>query len=56
MNGWRETLPLAFAPLMSDAPIIVALIILVNLPNQLLQIMQLAGGLIGSTLLLKKRD
>jgi len=24
VKGWRETLPLAFAPLMSDAPIIVS--------------------------------
>ncbi len=46
-NGWRKTIPMAFAPLMSDVPIIVlVLLILTNLPHALLQMLQLAGGLL----------
>jgi threonine/homoserine/homoserine lactone efflux protein len=45
-NGWRKTIPLVFAPLISDIPvIIVVLLVLKNLPSGILQIFQCAGGL-----------
>jgi threonine/homoserine/homoserine lactone efflux protein len=44
-NGWRRTLPAACAPLISDAPIIcLVLLVLARLPPRLLQSIQLAGG------------
>jgi threonine/homoserine/homoserine lactone efflux protein len=44
-KGWRRTLPAAFAPLLSDGPIIVlVLLLLVNMPGGLIQILQIAGG------------
>lgn len=44
-NGWRNTLPMALAPLISDFPIItLVLLVLTSLPQQFLQILQLAGG------------
>ena len=44
-HGWRRTLPAALAPLLSDGPIIVAvLLILVRLPPGLLEYLRFAGG------------
>jgi threonine/homoserine/homoserine lactone efflux protein len=44
-KGWRHTLPAAFAPLLSDGPIIVlVLLVLANMPGGLVQILQIAGG------------
>lgn len=46
-NGWRRTLPAAFAPVLSDGPIIVlVLLILNNLPPWLLKFLQIGGGLL----------
>lgn len=45
-NGWRRTLPAALAPLLSDGPIIVlVLVILTRTPDWLLSTLQVAGGL-----------
>jgi len=45
-KGWRSTLPASFAPLLSDAPIItLVLLILSNVPNNMVHILQLAGGI-----------
>jgi threonine/homoserine/homoserine lactone efflux protein len=45
-HGWRHTLPAAFAPLLSDGPIIIlALVVLNNIPFWWEQILQTAGGL-----------
>ncbi len=45
-NGWQRTLPAAFAPLVSDAPIIcLVLFVLTRMPGWLLQSVQIAGGL-----------
>ena len=45
-KGWRSTLPAAFAPMLSDAPIItLAVVILSNVPDQMVYILQLVGGL-----------
>lgn len=44
-NGWRRTLPAALAPLLSDGPIIVLVVlILTQLPSWFLRALQLAGG------------
>jgi len=44
-NGWRSTLPAAFAPLVSDIPIAtVILLILSQVPAWLVQALRLAGG------------
>jgi threonine/homoserine/homoserine lactone efflux protein len=44
-NGWRRTLPAALAPLLSDGPIILlVLLILTRLPDFALRGIQLAGG------------
>jgi threonine/homoserine/homoserine lactone efflux protein len=44
-NGWRRTLPVAFAPLISDIPIaIVILLILSQVPAWLVFALRLAGG------------
>jgi threonine/homoserine/homoserine lactone efflux protein len=44
-NGWRKTIPLAFAPLMSDVPIIIlVLLVLTNIPNEIIHALQCAGG------------
>jgi len=44
-NGWRKTIPLVFAPLMSDVPvIIIVLLILTNIPHEVIQILQCFGG------------
>jgi threonine/homoserine/homoserine lactone efflux protein len=44
-NGWRHTVPLTFAPLLSDIPIIfLMLIILSQLPDWLERSIRIAGG------------
>lgn len=44
-NGWRRTVPAAFAPLLSDGPIIaLVLLLLSRMPDWLVQILQFAGG------------
>jgi threonine/homoserine/homoserine lactone efflux protein len=44
-NGWFRTVPGAFAPLLSDIPIIVlVLLVLCRMPAWLVQLLQLAGG------------
>lgn len=44
-NGWRSTIPAAFAPLISDAPIIIlVLLVLSQMPDWLAKILQCAGG------------
>lgn len=44
-NGWRRTLPAALAPLLSDGPIVLLMVlILTNLPATVLVIIQLLGG------------
>ena len=44
-NGWRRTLPAAFAPLISDGPIaLIALTLLSYLPDMFRDLLQLAGG------------
>jgi threonine/homoserine/homoserine lactone efflux protein len=45
-NGWRRTLPAAFAPLISDGPIIVlVLLVLSQVPDWLQQFLYIASGL-----------
>jgi threonine/homoserine/homoserine lactone efflux protein len=45
-NGWQKTIPLVFVPLMSDLPVIIlVLLVLTNVPHEVLQILQIAGGL-----------
>ena len=44
-NGWRKTIPLVFVPLMSDLPVIIlVLLVLTNVPPEVLRILQCAGG------------
>ena len=44
-QGWRRTLPAAFAPLISDGPIALVSILLLNiLPETFRNLLQLAGG------------
>ena len=44
-NGWRRTIPAAFAPLISDGPIIVlVLLVLSRMPGWLVQVLQGASG------------
>lgn len=44
-NGWRKTIPLVFAPLMSDVPVIIlVLLVLTNVPHDFLMILQCVGG------------
>ena len=44
-HGRRRTIPAAFAPLISDGPIIVlVLFILIHVPHSLIKILQCAGG------------
>ena len=44
-NGWRRTLPAALAPLLSDGPIILlVLLFLTQLPPQALNVIQVVGG------------
>ena len=45
-NGWQRTLPAALAPLLSDGPIILlVLLVLTQLPAGFLRALQIAGGL-----------
>jgi threonine/homoserine/homoserine lactone efflux protein len=45
-NGWRKTIPLVFAPLLSDVPVILlVLLVLTNVPAEVLSILQIVGGL-----------
>jgi threonine/homoserine/homoserine lactone efflux protein len=45
-NGWRRTLPAAFAPLVSDGPIaILVLVVLSQVPRWFTFVLELAGGL-----------
>jgi threonine/homoserine/homoserine lactone efflux protein len=45
-NGWRRAAPVAFAPLISDGPIIIAiLLVLDQLPANLLRFIGVIGGL-----------
>src|SRR5450830_861155 len=45
-NGWRRTAPAAFAPLLSDGPIIaLVLLVLSRMPGWLVQALQCAGGI-----------
>ncbi len=45
-NGWRRTLPAAFAPLVSDGPIILlVLLVLTQTPDWFLDLMRFCGGL-----------
>lgn len=44
-NGWRQTLPAVFAPLLSDGPIIaLVLVVLSQVPAWWLQALRFAGG------------
>jgi threonine/homoserine/homoserine lactone efflux protein len=44
-RGWRRTLPAALAPLISDVPtVLIVLLVLTRLPGWLLQVLQLVGG------------
>ena len=44
-KGWRRTLPAAFAPLISDGPIIVLVVILLSrIPGWFINVLQCAGG------------
>lgn len=45
-NGWRKTLPAAFAPLISDGPIVLLVIlVLTRAPDWSLNILQIIGGI-----------
>jgi threonine/homoserine/homoserine lactone efflux protein len=47
LNGWRKTVPLVFAPLITDGPIIVlVLFLLTKLPPLMLSLLQCTGGLL----------
>jgi threonine/homoserine/homoserine lactone efflux protein len=44
--GWRRTLPSALAPLLSDGPIIIlVLLVITRIPDDFLRILRIAGGL-----------
>jgi threonine/homoserine/homoserine lactone efflux protein len=44
-KGWRKTIPLVFAPLLSDIPVIVlVLFVLAHIPDKALHILQCIGG------------
>jgi threonine/homoserine/homoserine lactone efflux protein len=62
-NGWRQTLPAALAPLISDGPIVfLVLLILTQTPTWFLSGLQIGGGLFilylarGAVLSLKKEE
>lgn len=45
-NGWKRTLPASLAPLLSDGPIVIlVLLVLTQTPAWLLSVLQVAGGL-----------
>ena len=44
-GGWKKALPAAFAPLLTDAPVIlIVLILLQSLPDTVLRALQIGGG------------
>lgn len=46
VGGWRRGFPIAFAPLVSDIPIILVILLLLNqIPSNFLRLISLAGGL-----------
>ena len=46
-NGWKKTLPASLAPVLSDGPIIIlVLVILNNVPSELLRFLQIGGGVL----------
>ncbi|MCX6270945.1 MAG: LysE family transporter [Bacteroidetes bacterium] len=46
-NGWRKTIPLVFAPLITDIPVIIlVLFVLTKVPHGVLQFLQCAGGIL----------
>jgi len=46
-NGWKRTLPAAFAPILSDGPIILlVLLVLTNVPPEMIRFLQIGGGLL----------
>jgi len=45
-NGWRKTIRLVFAPLISDLPVIIlVLFVLITVPREVLGILQCLGGI-----------
>ncbi|MEI6060871.1 MAG: LysE family transporter [Bacteroidota bacterium] len=45
-NGWRKTIPLVFAPLLSDVPVIIlVMFVLTQVPHVVLVLLQVTGGL-----------
>lgn len=45
-GGWKKALPAAFAPIVSDGPVIIlVLLVLNNLPGSFLRFLQIGGGL-----------
>jgi threonine/homoserine/homoserine lactone efflux protein len=45
-KGWKRTLPAAFGPLISDLPVIVITLFLLNtVPHKMISLLQAAGGL-----------
>ncbi len=45
-NGWKKTIPLVFAPLISDIPVIIlVLFVLTKVPGEVLIALQCAGGI-----------
>ena len=45
-KGWRSTLPAAFAPVISDAPILLlVLFLLSNVPDKFIVILRIGGGM-----------
>lgn len=45
-GGWKKALPAAFAPLLTDGPVIlIVLLILNNLPDTFIRILQIGGGI-----------
>jgi threonine/homoserine/homoserine lactone efflux protein len=45
-NGWRRTIPAAFAPLLSDGPIILLVLLLLSrIPDWMTHFLQIAGGI-----------
>ena len=46
-NGWKKTLPAAFAPILSDGPIVLlVLFVLSKIPQELIRFLQIGGGLL----------
>jgi len=45
-KGWRHTLPAAFSPLISDGPIIILILVVLNqVPGTFVRFLRLAGGI-----------